>query len=106
MTDKTIVHGKRMNVALPAGLASLLEELVPKGERNRFVVAALGKALQRARLERALERSAGAWTDENHPNLKTVEDIDRYIRRLRETWMPRSWDEIVAEAEPSEQQPA
>jgi len=29
----------------------------------------------------------------------TVEDVNRYVRRLRETWMPRTWDEIVEEAE-------
>ena len=30
----------------------------------------------------------------------TVEDVDRYVRRLGETWVPRSWDEIIAKAEP------
>jgi len=50
-------------------------------------------------LEKALRESAGAWSDEDHPDLMTVEDVNRYIRRLRETSMPRTWDEIIAEAE-------
>jgi len=47
----------------------------------------------------ALRESAGAWSDEDNPDLMTVEDVNRYIRQLRETWMPRSWDEIAEEAE-------
>jgi hypothetical protein len=27
----------------------------------------------------------------------TAGDVDRYIRRLRETWMPHTWDEIIEE---------
>ena len=88
----------RINVTLPAQLAKDLRELVPRGERNRFVVEATRKELKRAKLLHALEVSFGAWSDENHPDLMTDEDIDRYVRRLRESWMPRSWDEIEAEA--------
>jgi hypothetical protein len=55
--------------------------------------------LRRERQLTAIRESSDAWSDEDHPDLMTVEDVDRYVRRLRETWMPRSWDEIVAEAE-------
>lgn len=40
-------------------------------------------ALRREKLMKALEESAGAWSDESHPDLATTEDIERYIRRIR-----------------------
>ncbi len=88
---------KRINVTF---LLSLLEDLkrhTPRRERNKFIVEATEKELKRKRLLDALRESAGAWSDEDHPDLMTVEDVDRYVRRLRETRMPRSWDEMSKE---------
>jgi hypothetical protein len=94
MTTKTT---KRINVTFPTSLLEELRHTVPRRERNRFIVEATEKELRRTRLLKALRESAGAWPDEDHPDLTTVEDVDRYVRRLREMWMPRSWDEIVEE---------
>jgi len=90
---------KRINVSFPEPVLELLEKVVPSRERNSFIVRATEEALRRERLLNALRASAGAWTDEDHPDLMTVEDVDRYVRRLRETWMPRNWDEILEEAQ-------
>jgi len=97
---------RRINVTFPTDLLALLDSVVPSRERNRFIVEATERSLRRERLRQALEASAGAWSDEDHPDLMTAGDVDRYIRRLRETWMPRTWDEIVEEAkqEMTEQQ--
>ena len=65
-------------------MLELLEKVVPPRERNHFIVEATEEALRRERLTEALQASAGAWSDEDHPDLMTVEDIDRYVRRLRE----------------------
>ncbi len=74
---------------------------MPARKRNAFIVEATEEALRREQLLKALNtlREKPAWSDEDHPDLMTVEDVDRYVRRLRETWMPRSWDEIAEEAE-------
>jgi len=93
------VSRKRINVSFPEPVLELLEKVVPTRERNSFIVRATEEALRRERLLKALQASAGAWTDEDHPDLMTVEDVDRYVRRLRETWMPRSWDEILEEVQ-------
>jgi hypothetical protein len=90
---------QRINVTFPVALLKQLDEFLPPRERNRFIVEATERELHRRRLRKALEESAGAWSDEDHPDLMTVEDVNRYVRRLRETWMPRSWDEIAQEAE-------
>ncbi|MCX6030320.1 MAG: hypothetical protein NT169_13625 [Chloroflexi bacterium] len=90
---------KRISVTFPTSVLELLESVVPSRGRNAFIVEATEEALHREHLLQALRASSGAWSDEDHPDLMTVEDVDRYVRRLRETWMPRSWDEIVEEAE-------
>ncbi|MGC8781773.1 MAG: hypothetical protein ACP5UQ_13000 [Anaerolineae bacterium] len=95
----TATPKKRINVTFPQTVLDLLETVVPARKRNAFIVEATEEALRRERQLAAIRESSGAWSDEDHPDLMTVEDVDRYVRRLRETWMPRSWDEIVAEAE-------
>lgn len=52
---------------------------------------------KRIQLQAALSESAGAWSDEDHPDLMSVEDVNQYVRQLREASMPRSWDEIAEE---------
>lgn len=89
---------KRINITFPTSLLEELRAYIPRGERNEFIVEAIEKELRRIRLHQALRESAGAWSDEDHPDLMTVEDVNPYVRRLRETAMPRSWDEIAAEA--------
>jgi hypothetical protein len=90
---------KRINVTFPIFLLEELRRLIPRRERNRFIVETIEKELRKIQFRRALRESAGAWSDEDHPDLMTVEDVNRYVRRLRETAMPRSWDEIIDEAE-------
>jgi len=98
MTTETL---KRINVTFPVSLLEDLRRYIPRRERNSFIVEATEKELKRTRLQKVLEdlRCEPAWSDEDHPDLMTVEDVNRYVRRLRETWMPRPWDEIVEEAE-------
>ena len=88
---------RRINVTFSTELLTLLDSVVPPRERNRFIVEATERSLRRERLKKVLAelRERPAWSDEDHPDLMTVEDVERYIRRLRETWMPRTWDEIV-----------
>lgn len=88
---------ERINVTFPKSILESLAALVPPRERNAFIVEATGEALRRVRLLKALRESSGAWSDEDHPDLMTAQDIDRYVRQLRETWMPRTWEEMAEE---------
>jgi Txe/YoeB family toxin of Txe-Axe toxin-antitoxin module len=94
-------ESRRINVTFPADLLEALDQIVPPRKRNRFIVEATREALRQARLKRALEelRKEPAWTSENHPELLTAEDVDRYVRRLRESWMPRTWEQVGEETE-------
>jgi hypothetical protein len=63
---------------------------IPARERNQFIVSATEKELKRARLAAGLEdlRREPVWSEADHPDLKTSEAIDRYVRQLREDWQP------------------
>ena len=73
----------RMNILLPAGVARDLRDCVPPRKRARFVAEAVERELRRVRLEAALEASAGAWRDEDHPELADGPAIDRWIAEGR-----------------------
>ncbi len=97
----TVQTSKRVNVTFPIPLLEELRKYIPRRERNRFIVEAIENHLKQVRLKKVLEdlRREPAWSDEDHPDLMTIEDVNHYIRRLRETAMPRSWDEVVGEVE-------
>jgi len=73
----------RMNVLLPAGVARDLREWVPPRKRARFVAEAVERELRRLRLQAALDASAGAWSDEDHPDLADGPAIDHWIAEGR-----------------------
>jgi len=52
--------------------------------RTRFVEEALARELRRARLGEVIEKSYGAWSDEDHLDMMTGEDIDRWIEAQRQ----------------------
>jgi len=87
----------RLEITIPMALFKELEANIPAEQRDRFFTDLLERELRRERLKRALKESAGAWKAEDHPELAEPDGVEKYVRRLRETWMPRSWDEIIAE---------
>ena len=92
-----MVDTKEINLNVPIKLLEELQRYFPNWQEEQFLLDLLERELRRARLQQAWNESAGAWSDEDHPDLKTAEDIEAYVRRIRETWMPRTWDEIAAE---------
>jgi len=74
---------ERMNLYITKSLMDELRTSVPARERTRFVEDVLARELRRRKLKAALKASAGAWKDENHPDMKTGKDIDRWIKKGR-----------------------
>ncbi len=74
---------ERMNLYITKPLMDDLRRLIPARERTRFVEEVLARELRRRKLKEALEKSYGAWKDEDHPELATAEDIDRWIEENR-----------------------
>ncbi|MDY7080084.1 MAG: hypothetical protein SXV54_24655 [Chloroflexota bacterium] len=101
MTTATTRSKRRINVTFPVEVLELVDSVVPPRERNRFIVEAAEEAARRERLRHVLAqlRDEGpAWKDEDHPELATPEDIDRWIRKLREYGHSSyDWDTQLAE---------
>ncbi len=74
---------ERLNLYLTKPLADELRRVIPARERTRFVEEVLARELRRRKLKEALKNSYGAWKDEDHPELATPEDIDRWIEEGR-----------------------
>ena len=86
------VEKERLNLYLPKSLVDDLRAYIPERERTQFIVDVLGKELRRRRLLNALEKAYGAWKLEDHPELATGEDIDRWIAEQRKIGT-RDWSE-------------
>ena len=69
----------RMKVLLSPEVVKDFGGDVPLQKRAHFVAAAMARELRRLRLEAALDVSAGAWSDEDHPDLADGPAIDRWI---------------------------
>lgn len=89
---------RRINVTFPVEVLELVDSVAPPRERNRFIVQATKEMARREQLRKALEASAGAWKLEDHPEMATPEDADRWIRQLREYGHSSyDWDVQLAE---------
>lgn len=101
MTTSPAATKRRINVIFPADVLELVDEIVPPRERNRFIVRAAEEAARREQLRRALAvlRDEGpAWRDEDHPELASPEDVDRWVRQLRERGLSSyDWEIQLAE---------
>jgi Mg/Co/Ni transporter MgtE len=82
----TLSDVRRITVTLPATLLTRLDEHVPARSRSRFIFQAIEERLAIEEQLTVLDETAGAWTDENHPDMKTDEDIDRWLTTLRASW--------------------
>lgn len=74
---------ERMNLYITKSLMDELRSAIPARERTRFVEEVLARELRRRKLREVLKKSYGAWTDENHPELATFEDVNRWVSEGR-----------------------
>ncbi len=85
---------ERMNLYITKSVMDDLRRVVPARERTRFVEEALARELRRRKLREAIDKSYGAWKDEDHPDMMTGADIDRWIeeqRRLGSRDLSEEW---------------
>ncbi len=84
--NTALMDVRKITVTLPTALLTRLDEQIPARQRSRFIFEAIEERLALAEQVAALDETAGAWTDENHPEMKTDEDIDRWLTNLRASW--------------------
>lgn len=98
---KTAMAKRRINVTFPVEVLELVDSVVPPRERSRFIVEATEEAARRERLRNVLAKiqdEGPAWEEKDHPELATPEDVDRWIRQLREYGHSSyDWDAQLAE---------
>ena len=80
---------ERINVRFPRALLEELRRFVPARQRSGVIVAGTTRILAELKQKKALQAGAGAWSDDNHPDLRTQEDINRYLTELRGTMNAR-----------------
>lgn len=72
-------------IRIPIDLLQAIDEHVGTGQRSKFIVEAAERELVRQRQLRALAKSAGAWSHEDHPELPaTAEGMAEYMRQTRD----------------------
>lgn len=79
----------KITVALPTSLLARLSDRVPSRQRSRFIALAVEERLDIEEQFAALEETAGAWPDEKYPELRSEEDMDRWLSDLRRSWDSR-----------------
>jgi predicted transcriptional regulator len=77
---------QKVTVTLPKYVLERLDEIVPRRRRSQFITQAIEDHLVRLEQIEAVEESAGMWTEENFPHLRTEADIDQWLARLRRGW--------------------
>ncbi len=79
----------KTHVVLPKDLLSEIRRTVGAKKRSEFLTEAAREKLKRVRLDKALERAAGLWTDERYPEFKTEEDVRSQMRNFRKAFGKR-----------------
>ncbi|NKQ34803.1 MAG: hypothetical protein HF973_04215 [Chloroflexi bacterium] len=86
-SDRGAIAQKKITVTFSEKLLARLDDRIPPRQRSQFISEAVENQLAIEEQLDALEESAGAWRDENHPDMLTDEDIDAWLRNLRSSWV-------------------
>jgi hypothetical protein len=74
---------RKVTVTLPISLLARLDDSVPSRGRSAFIARAIEEQLALMEQAAALEASAGAWRDQDYPDLDSEQEIDRWLAGLR-----------------------
>jgi hypothetical protein len=85
-TNVQATTARKITVTLPEDLLARLDTRVPARQRSRFIAEAIESQLTIAEQLVALDETAGAWSDEKHPEMLTDEGIDSWLSDLRQSW--------------------
>jgi hypothetical protein len=74
---------ERLNLYITKSIMEDLRHAIPARERTRFVEEVLARELRRLKLRDAIKDAYGAWKDEDHPEMATFEDVNRWVEEGR-----------------------
>jgi metal-responsive CopG/Arc/MetJ family transcriptional regulator len=76
----------KAHLVLPRDLLKEVDQIAGKRKRSLFIAHATDEKLQRERFLKVLDETKGAWSDANHPELRTDRDIEKYVREKRQSY--------------------
>ncbi len=74
---------------MPHEILEEVDRIAGKRKRSLFIAEATQEKLERERFLMTLDKTKGAWTDRNHPELKTAKDANQYVREKRQSYRRR-----------------
>ncbi|MCX5999481.1 MAG: hypothetical protein NTU41_07785 [Chloroflexi bacterium] len=83
-------HKAKAHIVLPLDLLENIDAMVGRRKRSKFIAEAAREKMAREKFLMAVEKAAGAWTDENHPDLLSDEDVRTYISESRDSYRERT----------------
>jgi metal-responsive CopG/Arc/MetJ family transcriptional regulator len=79
----------KAHLIIPQEILAEVDRIAGKRRRSLFIAEATREKLEKERFLRVLDETKGAWTDKNHPELKTDTDMERYVREKRQSYRGR-----------------
>ena len=79
----------KAHLVIPHDILEEVDQIAGKRKRSLFIAEATREKLQRERFLKTLDETQGAWSDKNHPDLKTVRDMEKFIRDKRKSYQKR-----------------
>ncbi len=79
----------KAHLLIPREVLEEVDKIAGKRRRSLFIAQATKEKLERERFLKALEETKGAWSDKNHPELKTNKHVEQYVREKRHSYRKR-----------------
>ena len=79
----------KAHLVFPSEILEEVDKISGKRKRSLFIAQATREKIERERFVRTLEETKGAWSDKNHPELHTAEDMERYLKEKRQSYRAR-----------------
>ena len=79
----------KAHLGMPQEVLEEVDRIVGKRKRSLFITEAAREKLERERFLKTLDETKGAWTDKNHPDLRTDMDVKKYVRKKRQSYRKR-----------------
>jgi uncharacterized protein (UPF0305 family) len=83
------MRNEKLSVTISKEFAEELRRYVPSRKRSQFIEQAALEKLRIIKQKKALDAAAGAWRDEDHPELVKA-GVDEWLRQMRSSWVKRS----------------
>ncbi len=80
------IEEQEVTIRLPKPLLERLNDFIPDQQHNFFIKEAIVERLNIVEQNAVLEEAMGAWSDTHHSDMKNGEDIDKWLKNLRQGW--------------------